>query len=85
VRHSANKHDNCCRSLKRYDAISAALEAGRSVAEVHPAGQPISHSVKYGFSRFVDGWGKPWPSGEDVGPGGVGWAWCEEWATKLLN
>lgn len=32
VRHSANKHDNRCRSLERYNAISAALEAGSAVA-----------------------------------------------------
>jgi hypothetical protein len=78
--HSAHKADKCKCSLCRHNAVAAALEA-LGAAIVHPVGQPINHSVKAGFKRR----GEVGPVLDDAWPGGVGWAWGEEWATKLLN
>jgi len=78
--HSPHKSDTCECSLRRHDSVAAALEA-LGAAVVHVVGQPISHDVKAGFKRR----GEVGPLLDDSGPGWVGWAWCEEWDTKLLS
>ena len=66
---SAIKFDKCHSSLRRHNAVSAALEALGS-AIVHPMGHPISHSTKAGFKRR----GKVGSAPDDFSPGWVCWA-----------
>ena len=92
--HSAHKADKCKASLCRNDAVAAALEALCSCVEVQSRGHPMRFSTNIGLSLresslcvvlFFDAecWGKPWLSGDDSGPGRVGWAWGEKtWTAK---
>ena len=76
---SPSKHDKRCCSAERNNSVSDALEARCTVAEVQPRRQPISHSPKYGFSRFesnrgvvllldAEGGSEPGSGPEDIGP-----------------
>ena len=72
------KFDKCRSSLRRHNAVPAALEALGS-AIVHPVGQPINHSTKAGFKRR----GEVGPALDDSWPGGVCWAGGEKtWTAK---
>lgn len=70
------KLDKCRSSLRRHNAVSAALEALGS-AIVHPVGQPINHYTKAGFKRR----GEVGSLSDDFGPAWACWTGGEKWCS----